>query len=185
MSSVQGISFPFNFKVPMIVSDQSERQRESKCTYRSALCQATWQLAPSTKLGLSVGSFFALRASCQRRFIANVAKNNALRRSKGRASQCLWMRVHHGAWNKRAIIIDTTIYVYEVKKRPTQDEIDQQHIRTQISAVCGYSSKSIKFFDMFSIINFSASSSMKVVTKLARFSAGFPSSYSSAELSRW
>ena len=52
--------------------------------------------------------------------------------------------------------------------------------RRSISAVCGYSSLSIMFFEAHSAMRASASGSIQVVTKVARLSRALPSSISSS-----
>ena len=56
--------------------------------------------------------------------------------------------------------------------------------RPSIAAVCGYSSLSIMFLSSVSAISRSASSSMNVVTNVARFCRELPSSMSSSWSSR-
>jgi hypothetical protein len=56
--------------------------------------------------------------------------------------------------------------------------------RCSISAVCGYSAWSMKFRCRFSAITRCASGSIQVVTKVARFRIGRPSSTSSSPISR-
>ena len=56
--------------------------------------------------------------------------------------------------------------------------------RASIDAVIGYSSLSIMFLSNVSAINFSASGSIHVVTKVARFSRELPSSISSSWMKR-
>ncbi len=56
--------------------------------------------------------------------------------------------------------------------------------RASIAAVIGYSSLSIMFLSNVSAINFSASGSIHVVTKVARFSRELPSSMSSSWMKR-
>ena len=52
--------------------------------------------------------------------------------------------------------------------------------RRSISAVCGYSSLSIMFFEAHSAMSSSASGSIQVVTNVARLSRALPSSISSS-----
>ena len=52
--------------------------------------------------------------------------------------------------------------------------------RASMAAVAGYSSLSIMFLSKVSAISFSASGSIHVVTKVARFSRELPSSISSS-----
>jgi hypothetical protein len=61
--------------------------------------------------------------------------------------------------------------------------IDTQ--RDSIAAVAGYSSLSIMFLSKVSAISFSASGSIQVVTKVARFSRELPSSISSSWMNRY
>ena len=56
--------------------------------------------------------------------------------------------------------------------------------RDSIAAVAGYSSLSIMFLSNVSAINFSASGSIQVVTKVARFSRELPSSINSSWMNR-
>ena len=52
--------------------------------------------------------------------------------------------------------------------------------RRSISAVCGYSSLSIMFFEAHSVMSSSASGSIQVVTNVARFRRALPSSINSS-----
>jgi hypothetical protein len=54
--------------------------------------------------------------------------------------------------------------------------------RASMAAVAGYSSLSIMFLSNASAISVSASGSIQVVTKVARFSLAFPSSISSSRM---
>ncbi|SLD50054.1 Uncharacterised protein [Mycobacteroides abscessus subsp. massiliense] len=56
--------------------------------------------------------------------------------------------------------------------------------RDSIAAVAGYSSLSIMFLSNVSAISFSASGSIHVVTKVAKFSRELPSSISSSWMNR-
>ena len=56
--------------------------------------------------------------------------------------------------------------------------------RCSMAAVAGYSSLSIMFLSKVSAINFSASGSIHVVTKVARLSRELPSSMSSSWMNR-
>ena len=57
--------------------------------------------------------------------------------------------------------------------------------RRSISAVCGYSSLSIMFLSNASAMSLSASGSIQVVTKVARFNRELPSSSSSSWMRRY
>lgn len=82
----------------------------TRIRYRKALCQATWQFAPKTRLGLSVGKPFARRASCQRRFIARVARIMASEEPTVEQPKASAWGSSMGALNKRAIMLTQRFY---------------------------------------------------------------------------
>mmetsp|Transcript_6352 Transcript_6352/g.20604 ORF Transcript_6352/g.20604 Transcript_6352/m.20604 type:complete len:234 (+) Transcript_6352:930-1631(+) len=144
-------------------SSDTSASRASTSKYMQALCQQHCTLLPKTKFGLLVSRPAALRALRQRARIASTA--NMI------ASELPTHAVP-------VILPSSPGFAYHILPIMLTQ-------RWWIAADCGYSSISIMLTRAPCRISFSASGSMYVVTKDARFCGAFPSSRSSSSTSCW
>jgi hypothetical protein len=130
--------------------------RISTSQYRANLCQTTWT-GPQTKFGRSAGWPAARRRARHRHLAAIPASMQASEEPMAEAPTVL---TESGAFHRSAIMCTH---------------------RRSITAVCGYSSRSIRFLLIARAISARTSGSSHVWQNVARFCRALPSSISSSE----